>query len=352
MLMEPSQFDKIGLDEEYISNSNNKNNNKSKHLNIKHSAAKCDMLNLKIIFASIILVILGISVIIMVFSIKELKSEIKDITNKIDIKNKESYISILNDKINKTEIQISEKDKEINSIKKNLQQKDEETKTINQSINNINTLMADNINNIQSELKEKDKEMEKHSNNFNILNDKINNIDIRINKNSDEIQEIKDIESNLALLVDFKIKVRIRALFFIDDQQLQLCSHKPFDSDIIDEYSVRLNVFKYGFAGCVWILHQNGKFFEFALTDSTYGMNNWKIQIKNNNVFCTDTTMGSIFILEEGKLNKYYKIKNTETRQYLFINQDKKRDDLSYYIDLTINKELATDFYFEIYHEQ
>ena len=49
MLMEPSQFDKIGLDEEYISNNNNKNNNKSKHLNIKHSAAKCDMLNLKII---------------------------------------------------------------------------------------------------------------------------------------------------------------------------------------------------------------------------------------------------------------------------------------------------------------
>ena len=153
--METSQFDQIGFAEEYISNSNNKNNNKSKHLNIKHSAAKCDMLNLKIIFASIILVILGISVTIMVFSFKELKSEIKDITNKIDIKNKESYISILNDKINKTEIQISEKDKEINSIKKNLQQKDEETKTINQSINNINTLMADNINNIQSELKEK-----------------------------------------------------------------------------------------------------------------------------------------------------------------------------------------------------
>jgi hypothetical protein len=56
--------------------------------------------------------------------------------------------------------------------------------------------------------------------------------------------------------------------------------------------------------------------------------------------------------LEEGSLNKYYKIKNIETKQYLFINKDKRRDDLFYFIDLTTSKDLATDFYFEIYREQ
>lgn len=80
-------------------------------------------------------------------------------------------------------------------------------------------------------------------------------------------------------------------------------------------------------------------------------MNNWKIQIKNDNVFCTDITMGSIFILENGSLYKYYKIKNKESGQYLFINPDKKRSGNTYYIDLTTKKEQATDFHFVIYNE-
>ena len=340
----------IRLSEGYISNSSNSNsnsnNNTSKNLNC----------NLKKILALIILAILVIVTIILFIRqstrIEELNSKIKEIISHIDIKDKSSYLSLLNDKINKTEIQLFEKDKEIKSIKVNLQQKDEEAKSFNLTINNINSLMIDNINNIEIKLKQKDKELEIFSNNFNLINDKINNIDTRLNQNSDKIQEIKDLESNLSLLVDFKVKVRIKANSFIDDQLLQLCSHKPYNNDTIDDSKVKLNVFKYGYGGCIWILHQNGKFFEFALSDSSYGMNNWKIQIKDNNAFCTDITLGSIFILEEGSLNKYYKIKNTETNQYLFINKDKKRDDLSYFIDLTTNKDLATDFHFEIYREQ
>lgn len=340
--MKSFQFDQIELSEKYITN----NNKKSKNLNN----------NLKGILSSIILSILGIIFIIILFilqskKIEYLNSQIKDINNKIDIKDKASYLSLLNDKINKTEIQLLEKEKEIKSIKVNLQQKDEETKSINQTINNINALMIENINNIEIELKQIDNELEIYSKHFNELNDKLNNIDTRLNQNSDEIQEIKDIESNLALLVDFKVKVRIKALVYIDDQQLKLCSHKPFNSDIIDDSKVKLNGFKYDFGGCIWIVHKNGKFFEFSLTDSSYGMNNWKIQIKNNSAFCTDATMGSIFILEEGSLNKYYKIKNTDTSQYLFIDKEQWRDDQSYYIDLTTNKDLATDFYFEVYHE-
>lgn len=254
-----------------------------------------------------------------------------------------------------------------------MQQKDEETNLINQKINNINSLVSENINNIKNDLSHKDeeiewlkkssanleneleqnnKELEKNSNDINILNDKLNDIEVISNKNSDEIQNIKNLESNLALLVDFKIKVKIKAYFNIEDQQANLCSHKPYDKDVINDSKVRLNAFKWRFGGCVWILHQNGKYFEFALTDSSYDMNNWKIRISNNEVFCTNSEMSSIFILEEGTINRYYKIKDNETRQYLFINQDNQRDRQSYFIDLTTNKDLATDFYFEIYHEE
>ena len=83
-------------------------------------------------------------------------------------------------------------------------------------------------------------------------------------------------------------------------------------------------------------------------------MNNWKIEIKNDNAFVTNKEKGSIFILETGSLYKYYKIKNKETGQYLFINSNKYRDDNgygSYYIDLTKSQDNATEFYFEIYSE-
>jgi hypothetical protein len=199
-------------------------------------------------------------------------------------------------------MKLLDKDKEIKSIKVNLQQKDEEAKSINQTINNINALMVDNINNIECKLKQKDKEFEIYTNNFNLLNDKINNIDARLNQTLDKIQEIKDLESNLSLLVDFKVKVRIKAYFYIDDQQLQLCSHRPYNNDTIDDSKVKLNAFKYGYAGCIWILHQNGKFFEFALIGSSYGMNNWKIQIQNNNAFCIDIMLVSFLFWKKAHL--------------------------------------------------
>jgi len=376
------EFDNITLTDEF----KDINNNESKRLKCK----------LNILYALFLLFLLGFIIISILFyfqskQINILNNQIEDITNQFDgdyLKNKTSYLSMLNTKINKAETKLLEKDKEIQSIQTNLQQKDEETKIIHKNINNLNELMNEdidnieknlaqkeeeiellkkysndlndsnkiinnNINTIENELKQKSKEIEIFSNNYSTLNDKINNnIEIRVNKNSDDIQDIKNLESNLALLVDFKVKVRIKALAFIDDQQLQICSHKPFDSDIIDESRTRLNAFKWGYAGCVWIMHQNGKFFEFFLTDSTYGMNDWKMQINNNDVYCTNIEIGSIFILENGSLNKYYKIKNNETGQYLFINQNKERDESSYYIELTTNKDLATDFLIEIYHEE
>ena len=128
-------------------------------------------------------------------------------------------------------------------------------------------------------------------------------------------------------------------------------AHKNTPTDIIDDSRIKLCGFKNGDSGSVWIVHQNGKFLEFTLTDSKFGMNNWKIEVKNDNAFSSNKIVGSIFILEEGSLYKYYKIKSKETGQYLFVNPDNKKSDTSYYVDLTTKKDMATDFYFMIYNE-
>lgn len=73
-----------------------------------------------------------------------------------------------------------------------------------------------------------------------------------------EMQSLKNLESNLALLVDFKI--RIKADFYINKNQVHLCSHNRYSNDKIDDSRIRLNRNTYKYDGCIWIVHQNGKF--------------------------------------------------------------------------------------------
>ena len=74
-----------------------------------------------------------------------------------------------------------------------------------------------------------------------------------------------------------------------------------------------------------------------------------KIQMFNNNIICTNNTQfGSNFSFESGDKYKYYKIKSIDTGEYLYVDEDKKRDDLSYYISLTKKREFATDFMIKI----
>ena len=237
----------------------------------------------------------------------------------------------------------------LDNLQKGLKYKDEEIKLLKHDSNNLNNeklLIYKGINDIKNELMENSKEIEICSNNLNLLNNDIKNNEIRIYKNFAEIQSLKNLESNLALLVDFKIRIKVD--FYINQKQAKLCSQYHYNTDRIDDSRIRLQVNGENIDGCVWIVHQSGKFFEFTLTNSAYGMNNWKIEIKNDNSFVTNKEKGSIFILETGSLYKYYKIKNKETGKYLFINSNKKRDPFSYYIDLPTNEDMATDFYFEI----
>lgn len=336
------------ISETNLLNEFNGNNNEYKCLNIK----------LIIIFSFILLFLLGFIIMIIFLilqsdKINELTNQIKNFSNKFDqnisfLKNETNYISVLNYKINNAEMQLKDKYKEIQSLKEILEQKDKEMKFFNNNIHNLNV----SVHNIEKSLKKNENEIEiltDCSNNLSILNDKIKKAEIKLNENFAELQEFKILESNLALLIDFKI--RIKADFYIDNNQVYLCTQKFYnDIDKIDDSRIKLhaNIIQ---DGCIWIVHQNRNFFEFTATNSNYGLNGWKIQIKNNNAICTNINIGSSFTFEEGSLYKYYKIKNIETNQYLFINVEKKRDGNSFFIDLTTIKDLATDFSFSIFYE-
>ena len=325
--------------DESLNNYKDSTKSKSKPLNTK----KIIFISLSFIFLILAFSIMIILLILQSRKINDLTNQINNLTNQFD-----KQAILFNQNI--TNLNKSMNDN-IDNLQKGLKYKDEEIKLLKHDSNNLNNeklLIYNGINDIKNELVRNSKEIEKCSNNLNLLNNDIKNNENKIYRNFAEMQSLKNLESNLALLVDFKI--RIKADFYIDQKQVNLCSYNHYSSDIIDDSRKRLNGNTYKYAGCVWIVHQNGKFFEFALTDSKYGMNNWKIEIKNDNAFVTNKEKGSIFILETGSLYKYYKIKNKETGQYLFINTNKFRDKVSYFIDLTTNEDMATDFYFEIYY--
>jgi hypothetical protein len=261
------------------------------------------------------------------------------ILQSLKIKDLTDQINNLNNQFDKQAILFNQN---ITHLNKSMNEEIKLLKNDTNDLKNEQLLIYNDINYTKNELIQNSKKIE-------ICSDEIKNNENSINRNFAEIQSLKNLESNLALLIDFKI--RIKANFTINQQQAHLCSHNYYNSDRIDDNRIRLIGHEEKTSGCIWTVRQNGTYFEFVFISTDYGMTNWKIEIKNDNAFCTNKEKGSIFILETGSLYKYYKIKNKETGQYLFINSNKNRDTMSYYIDLTTNEDMATDFYFEIYHE-
>ena len=294
---------------------------------------------------------------------------------KINLQKKDKEIQLYNQEINKLKIlvnnsliyydnSLNENNKEIQLLKINLQKKDNEIQLSNQEIDNLKILVNNSLIYYDNSLNENNKEiqvlkialLESLDNFENILKEKnkqnSNSLDIineKLNRNFLDIQRVKQLESNIALLLNFK--VRIKADFYIDNRQVHLCSHKYHDSDRIDDSRIKLSVNREGINGCIWKVYQNGNSLGFKLFDSLYGMNEWTIKIRNNVPICVNEGVSYIFSLEEGGYYKSYRIKNKETGEYLYINTNKKRDHISYFIDLTSSKSEATDFYFSLYNE-
>ena len=279
------------------------------------------------------------------------------------IKRTNKLLETFNNRINVTEKKLLEKETEFNNLKliiynlsdqmknteKNLKQKIEEISEqnivkynkLNANINNnlkqnmisLN-LLNNTINNIEKELKNIDeKNFIQNKKNLDLLNNTINQIENKFNK----------YEYNLGILVYFNI--RIFADFYINNEQTNLCAHNYYGYDKLDDSRIKLISLT---SKCIWDVQQNGNLFEFTM-NSKENIKGWKIKIFNNNIICAKNILvGSFFSLESSDKYKYYKIKAIDTGEYFYVDINKKRDSIWYFMSLTKNKELATDFMIKI----
>lgn len=200
----------------------------SKHINFKQI----------ILIVLFLLLFLGLIIMIILLILQSIK--IKNLTNKInDLTIQFNTKSLLfSQNINNFNRTINNN---IDNIKNDLRLKEEEIellKSDSNNLNNSNSILYKDIKFLKNELIQNYKEIGICSINDDLLNNKVKTNEIKLNRNFAEIQQLQNLESNMALLVDFKI--RIKADFYIGNQQAQLCSHKGVAGDTIDDSRIRL----------------------------------------------------------------------------------------------------------------
>jgi hypothetical protein len=339
--------------------------------------------------------------------IKGLTSQVQDLSTLIigDIpllKGKVDNLILLTNQINKVELLLTEKDKEIQSLKaitnnlvlsaynfENLDklyflEKDKNFKIFLEKLKNLNFLKdfnIDKINSLEKELKhnrneilllkDKIKNLIDNNNCFNISDeniipikpdkpddinntiiedienfkkfyslsdkDKVNKTEIEQNNYLENFEFIKKIKSDLT---NYKIKISINS--DNEDKELYLCYHDNNTNNNLEYFENILITDENIENKCTWNINQSNNLFEFE-----NNVDKCKIQIKENDVVCSneyDHTK-TIFILEHGSNDKYFKIKNVESGQYLFLDINKESN-LSYFTSLTKNKNIASEFNF------
>ena len=354
-----------------------------------------------LVFIIIFFLILGATIFTLVSQlniIKGLTSQVQDLSTQLisDIpllKGKVYDLISLNNQINKVELLLFEKDKEIQSLKtitnnlisstfnfENLEKINflENFKIFLENMKNLNFLKdfnIDKINSLEKELKHnrdeilflKDKIQNLNlidNNNFKNSDEKIlpikpdkpsdinnkiientefNSLSDKDNANKKEIEQINPIElfkREKKDLINYKIKINVNS--DNEDKELYLCYHNNNTNNNLEYFGHIFIADEYIENKCTWNISQSDILFEFI-----NNLNECKIQIKENDIICSDLyEFGkTIFTLEQGSNDKYFKIKNMESGQYLFLDINKESD-LSYFISLTKNKNIASEFIF------
>ena len=354
-----------------------------------------------LVFIIIFFLILGATIFTLVSQlniIKGLTSQVQDLSTQLisDIpllKGKVYDLISLNNQINKVELLLFEKDKEIQSLKtitnnlisstfnfENLEKINflENFKIFLENMKNLNFLKdfnIDKINSLEKELKHnrdeilflKDKIQNLNlidNNNFKNSDEKIlpikpdkpsdinnkiientefNSLSDKDNANKKEIEQINPIElfkREKKDLINYKIKINVNS--DNEDKELYLCYHNNNTNNNLEYFGHIFIADEYIENKCTWNISQFDILFEFR-----NNVNECKIQIKENDIMCSDLYEygKTIFTLDQGSNDKYFKIKNLASGQYLFLDINKESN-LSYFISLTKNKNIASEFIF------
>ena len=243
----------------------------------------------------------------------------------------------------------------INSLEKELKHNRDEIillkdkiKSLNLIDNNINFKFNNSDENIipikpdkPDELDDIDNKIIENNENFKkfiSLSDKVNKMEIEQNNYLENFESFKRIKPDLT---NYKIKININNSDN-EDKELYLCPDNNNISNNLEYFEHILITDKNIENKCTWNISQFGNFFEFE-----NNVDKCKIQIKENEVVCSNefNHTKTIFTLEQGSNDKYFKIKYVESGQYLFLDINKENN-LSYFISLTKNKNIASEFNF------
>ena len=243
----------------------------------------------------------------------------------------------------------------INSLEKELKHNRDEIILLKDKMKSLN--LIDNNNNFKfnnsdennipikpdkpDELDDIDNKIIENNENFKkfiSLSDKVNKMEIEQNNYLENFESFKKIKPDLT---NYKIKININNSDN-EDKELYLCPDNNNISNNLEYFEHILITDENIENKCTWNISQFGNFFEFE-----NNVDKCKIQIKENEVVCSnefDHTK-TIFTLEQGSNDKYFKIKYVESGQYLFLDINKENN-LSYFISLTKNKNIASEFNF------
>ena len=121
-----------------------------------------------------------------------------------------------------------------------------------------------------------------------------------------------------------------------------LSSHKFYKNDEINENSTLMCVINKELEGQQWIFISNYEgIYEIKYNLDDYNMKNWNIFINNDeNIIlsnCNNSKKTAFILIEKDDNNKFY-IQDALSGKYLGIDTTKKRDKISFYLNLTNDK--------------
>ena len=170
--------------------------------------------------------------------------------------------------------------------------------------------------------------------------DKIKLLDNPSKVNKSEIKTISYFPPNPKL-----IKMKFK------EKEYYLISHRYHDNDKINGNNTKIAIIdiNHNPTGCKWIFEKdNNNLFSIICDNDDYNMFNWRIFSDGNNIVLSKEFSSKYEFIEiKGKKNNFY-IKEHISGKYL-CNSKKKRDKISYYIELCDKIDLIENERFVFY---
>ena len=212
--------------------------------------------------------------------------------------------------------------------------------------NSYITILEEKIKYLEKELNLKDKIIKSKDENIKLMDEiiklkdyKIKSLENPINENKSETKITSFYFPPNPKLIKMKFK----------EKEYYLISHRHNDYDKINGDNTKIGIHTQPKSGFKWVFEKDkDNLFPIIFDNDYYNMFNWRIFSDGNNIVLNKELSSEFEFIEiEGKKNHFY-IKEHKSGKYL-CNGKKKRDDWSYYIELSDKIDLIENERFVFY---